>query len=506
MHVPCRSAGVLVFYDAALYDSPIPIQVGHRFFVKLSPVITIVAAGIAVVVVGLAALLLIHPPLPLLTQVALNQTSIAPGDDRSDSSALIRYTLNRPAPVTISFQSKANGQVYTFRDHLMRMPGDYQVNFSGVVDGYHLPGETAESLGGEVLARLIPAGVYQWKVEADNPDGSAINQQGDLAITPVDAALPAIQDFSISPLVFTPNQDGIDDRVAINVYLAKAATLSVYLQSADGVRYDMPERIEGRQPGEKGAHIFDYDGGVDNKVTPPPNGLYTVIAESQDAAGQIVRRTGQLTIRDSGLPQAEIQPQTSGGIVTYGTQPFTGQQTVSAPAGVTAIQSTVQMMQGDLLSFRTTVYNYGTTPIRTLGPWPGTVYQDNQLDGAFLNGTPYVRSGAWRIGFECETSDTNFPWRWAIGSPDELTKVTDAQGHDYYYLMPGKSATVWGGIVMKQLITSRNPKQCWAALIHEDVAIDPLQSTVGTVSVRLIATGSTSPSPANTTVSPTAVF
>jgi hypothetical protein len=454
--------------------------------VKLSPLVTLIAAGIAVVIVGLVTLVLIQPPRPLLANVGFSRMTIAPGDGKDDASVLISYTLNRSAPVSIKFQNKADGVTYAFRDKAMRTPGDYQVNFSGVVNGYLLPNETADTLGGEVLTRLIPAGDYTWTVTADDPNGSPVIKTGALAIQPVDPTLPAIQGFSISPKIFTPNQDGIDDRVEINAYLAKAATLTVYLQSADGVRYDMAERIEGRQPGEIGAHIFDYDGGVDNKVTPPPDGAYTVIAESQDAAGQIMRRSGSLTIKDSGLPQAEIQPQTVGGMLTYGTLPYSGQKTVDAPPGVTSIQSSIQMNQGEMLTFRTTVYNYGPTPIRTLGPWPGTVYQDSQLDSVFLNGTKFVKSGAWRVGIHCETSETNLPWRWAIGSPDQLTKVTDSQGNDYYYLMPGKSATVWGGIVMNQVIPSRNPKQCWAALIHEDVAIDPLQSTVGTISIKLI--------------------
>ncbi len=454
---------------------------------KLSPFVTLVAAGIAVVIVGLGALVLIQPPRPLLTNVRLNQTNISPGNGKNDGSVLISYTLNRPASVTIEFQNKADNSVYTFRNKVTRTPGDYQVNFSGVVDGYLLSTEAADKLGAEVLARLIPDGNYTWTIRADDPAGSSVIKSGDLGIHPVDSALPAIQDFNISPKIFTPNQDGIDDRVEINVYLAKAATLKVYLLSANGVRYDMAERIEGRQPGEAGAHIFDYDGGVDNKVTPPPNGDYTVIAESLDAAGQQMRRSGQLTIKDSGLPQAEIQPQTTGGTLTYGLLPFSGQTTVDAPPGVTATQSTIQMKQGEILTFRTTIYNYGPTPIRTLGPWPGTVYQDNQLDSVFLNVSKFVKSGAWRVGLQCETSETSLPWRWAIGAPDQLTKVIDVQGNDYYYLMPGKSATVWGGIVMNQLITSRNPKECWAALIHEDVEINPLQSHVGAIRVGLTA-------------------
>ncbi|MHB8626294.1 MAG: hypothetical protein ACYDEO_08825 [Aggregatilineales bacterium] len=452
---------------------------------RLSPILTLVAALVAVVIVGAVAALVIQPPRALLTSVSLSRTQISPGDGKDDASTTIHYTLNRNAQVTITFMLKSDGTTYTFRKDVARPASDYQVNFSGVVDGYLLPGETTDTLGGTVISRLIPNGDYTWIVTAKGDDGKTVQASGDLSVHSVNAALPTIQDFSASPLVFTPNQDGIDDRVEINAYLSKPATLSVYLQAADGTRYDIAERVENRQPGEAGAHIFDYDGGVDNNVTPPPDGDYTIVAEAQDAAGQLVRRTAHLTIKDSGLPLVEIQPQTNGSTITYAVLPFTGQKTVDAPPGVLSTQATIQMNQGDVLTFRLTVYNYGMTPIRTIGPWPGTVYDYNQLDAAFINNEKFARSGAWRIGFQCETSETSLPWRWAIGAQDQLTEVTDNKGDTFYYLEPGQSATVWGGIVMSKLITSRNPQQCWAALIHEDVAINPLQSNVGPISVKL---------------------
>ena len=76
------------------------------------------------------------------------------------------------------------------------------------------------------------------------------------------------------------------------------------------------------------------------------------------------------------------------------------------------------------------------------------------------------------------------PWRWAIGSPDQLTKV-DRDGETLWYLMPGKQATVWGAIHMTTLIPSRNPQECWAALIHEDVDIPLLQDHAGPIKVEL---------------------
>src|SRR5205807_4694722 len=107
-----------------------------------------------------------------------------------------------------------------------------------------LPGDTID-------ARTVPNGDYTWTIDAVADDnGEKQSASGVLTVAEADTALPAITDFSISPQIFTPNQDGIDDRVNINLSLAKAATLTVYLEDKDQQhRYYVPEREEGRKPG-----------------------------------------------------------------------------------------------------------------------------------------------------------------------------------------------------------------------------------------------------------------
>jgi len=447
---------------------------------RLSPLIAVIAALIAAVIVGGVAVFAIQPPHPLLYNVSLSPTAITPGSP-SNGAAVLSYTLNHNAQITLSFSNKTDStKTYRFRQNEPRSAGDYRVNFSGIVDGFTLPGE---SIDGQVIDRLLPNGAYTWTLAATDEAAKTTQVSGSLTVNSPDSALPLIQNFSVAPSVFTPNQDGIDDRVAINVYLAKPATLSVYLQGADGTRYDVAERIAGHQPGEAGAHIYDYDGGIDNNVTPPPNGAYTVIAEAQDREGQLIRRTTAVTIKDGGLPLAEIQPQTAGNALTWGIVPFTSQATVSAPSGVTATQAAITLKQGDLLSFSLYVHNYGTTPIRTIGPWPGAVYDFPQTDSIFTNTEPASRSGAWRVGLYCETAQISLPWRWAIGTKDQLTTATDNKGDTFYYLGPGKSALVWGAVRMSTLIATRNPQQCYATLIHEDVAT--FQSGLGEIGVTL---------------------
>jgi hypothetical protein len=97
----------------------------------------------------------------------------------------------------------------------------------------------------------------------------------------------------------------------------------------------------------------------------------------------------------------------------------------------------------------------------------------------------YEESGAWRVGLNCDTALSDFPWRWALAPLDELNPVYDeASGETYYYLNPGQRAEVWGAVRLTELIEARNPQFCWAGLIHEDVEV--FQSRVGAREIELL--------------------
>lgn len=459
---------------------------------RFSPILLTAAALLTALAVIVGGSALLQPNLPLLREATLSHTRITPNADGIDDVTEIRYTLSRTARLSITF-TRMDGTRFAFREDELRPAGEYRVLFSGVVNGFSLPDE---QLGGIVERRLMPNGDYTWEIRAvDAQTGAIMSQSGTLTLAEGAAQLPDIQTFEIAPEIFTPNQDGYDDRVNINLYLAAPARLTVYLESAEGVRYYVAERFEGRLPDEGGARTFDYDGGVDNNITPPPDGEYRVIAIAEDRVGQRVRREGRVIIRDSGLPNAEIVAQSSGRTVTWASLPYddsyyTDAQTqgrrVEPPLGVQSTMAQITLPQGDLLLFRLTVLNYGTTPIRTIGPWQGTVYQYDQTEAAMT--TPENRdaiSGAWRVGVQCERSESSYPWRWALGTQEELTRV-ERDGEVLWYLQPNQQVTVWGAVRMTRLIPTRNPQKCFAALIHEDVAIPPRQNRVGEIDVRLV--------------------
>jgi len=453
--------------------------------------VTLLAAALGIALVFVAGIILLRPPTPLIIEAGFDRPSISPNADGADDIAVFDYRLSRPATVSLSLVSE-EGRRFYFRERQARDDGEYSVLFSGVVDGYVHEGETVY---GQIERRLIPNGNYSWLLEAEADDGAQMSESGMLLVEQGDTPLPIMSEFTVSPNVFSPNQDGVADRVSINVYLEKdVERLDVYLVGTDGVRIPISARVEERQYGEAGRHLFDYEGGIDLGVDPPPDGTYRVVALAQDIVGQRIRMEGELTIMTGGKPFAEIKPQAPGVDVAFGVQPFDEKWLSNADSlGALlpqpedslslAYSQQITVPLGDMLVFRLTVENYGPVPIRTSGPAPGTVYQQGQLAGTLGF---FDESGVWRVGIQCETSISSFPYRWAIARDDNLQEVYDeASENTYRYLAPGERALVWGAIRMTE-VKARNPQNCWAGLIHEDVAISLRNNHVGMRSIMIV--------------------
>ena len=351
-------------------------------------------------------------------------------DGDSDATA-IRYELTRNAIVSIYFLDQA-GERHYFRQDRRRGAGQYQVLFSGVVDGYRLPGEIIQ---GEILARLLQNGSYTWVIDAESSAGEVASARGTLTIADADDTLPEMRNYTLDRTLFTPNQDGIDDRVGIQFDLQKEADVVVYLQRPDGVRDPVFEKELTVRPGEVGRHYYDYEGGVDNSETPPPDGTYPVIAFAQDAEGQKMQVTQEIEIRFGGVPRAYI---------------------ISPAIGDTFDVSATSVVLCDTLVFTITVENDSTTPIRTTGPAPGTVY-DSDWNYNTLGWE--TEAGAWRVAVGYENALSDYPFRWGLGDADSLEKIGDD-----YYLLPGERVSVSGGIRLVGPLGERNPQPVWAGL------------------------------------------
>jgi len=381
----------------------------------------------------------------LLRDVRVQHEQITPNADGDTDATRIQYQLARNAVVSIYFENEA-GERFFFRQDKDRGAGDYEVLFSGVVEGYTLPDETIQ---GQVLSRLLRDGEYAWTVEAVDEAGVVERQQGQITIADADPDLPELRDFSLDRAIFTPNRDGIDDRVKMQFYQSKEADVRVFLLTPDGLEVPISELERDIPVGSPGRHYYDYEGGVDNGETPPPDGVYPIVAIASDAEGQRVRVEDELTIQYGGVPRADI---------------------FEPPTGETLAFNTTAVAICDTLYFTMTVENYGNTPIRTTGPAPGTVY-DSTWNYNTLGW--HTESGAFRaaIGYENELS--NYPFRWAVGGADDLTQIGD-----HFYLMPGGRAIVTGGIRLVDVFGDRNPQPLWAGLIHEDVEITEFNNRV----------------------------
>ncbi len=404
-----------------------------------SPFLVGLIALVVVVLAVAAGWRLINGDRSLLRHVEVEKSVITPNADGEDDATPIAYEISRNAAVSIYFENEAGDRFY-FRQEKPRGTGNYSVLFSGVVDGYRLPGETVE---GEILSRLLQNGAYTWTIEATDEDGVTETAVGQLTIADADTELPEMRNFTVYPDVFTPNRDGIADRVRPQFYLTKeAASVRVFLELADGREAPISELERDIPANMPGRHYYDYEGGVDNGATPPPDGTYPLIAIAEDAEGQKIRVESSLTIQYGGVPRADI---------------------FSPPSGDTLEFSATAVPICDTLYFTVTVQNYGATPIRTTGPEPGVVYDS---DWNYNTLGWHTESGAWRVAIGYENEITNYPYRWAVGSLDDLEKIGD-----YYYLMPGERAVVSGGIRIVNVFGDRNPQPVWAGLIHEDVEI-----------------------------------
>ncbi len=452
--------------------------------------LTFVAAAVGMILIFIVGGLILQPPLPLIVEAGFDRPLISPNADGVDDIAVFTYVLARPAVVSLSLTSE-EGRAFYFRREQPRNDDEYSLLFSGVVDGFLHEGEMVY---GVVERRLIPNDVYTWRLEAEAESGDAASATGSLQVEAGDTPLPIMSEFRIAPDVFSPNQDGVADRVSINVYLEKdVERLDVILLGRGGLRIPISARVEERQYGEAGRHRFDYEGGIDLGVDPPPDGSYQVIALAQDKVGQRVRMDGALTIELGGKPYAEIKPQAVGVEVAFAVQAYEERFHSTAAAmgdllplpedsASLADSQQITVPLGQMLVFRLTVDNYGDVPIRTSGPPPGTVYRQDQLAGSL---GAFDESGAWRVGIQCETSMTSFPYRWAVAADENLVEAFDeASGNTYRYLPPKSRAVVWGGVQFTQA-EARNPQNCWAGLIHEDVAVSLRNNHVGMRSIMI---------------------
>ncbi|MCO5242340.1 MAG: hypothetical protein M9927_00625 [Anaerolineae bacterium] len=195
-------------------------------------------------------------------------------------------TLGRSANVSIYFENEQDERFY-FRDSQLRSPGDYGVAWGGGVNESLM---VNDGFGPQqVMSRVLPDGAYTWTVEATDERGNVETQSGTITLHDGDTVLPELQNFTVVPQEFRPNQDGLrDDWVSISYYLPKDVdNVQVYLidPAEPNLKYPIAESERVIKPGELGFHEYRYEGGVDLGAEPPPDGTYIIYGDARDLAG-----------------------------------------------------------------------------------------------------------------------------------------------------------------------------------------------------------------------------
>jgi len=396
---------------------------------------------------------------PLLSGVKVAPIVISPNADGVNDVTHIVYTIGRPADVSIYFED-SQGQRHYFRNAQRRSPGSYDVYWGGVINDP----QVRDVSGGKMLveSQVLPDGEYTWVVEAVGDNGRSEQTTGKIALQNADTTLPEIHNFTVVPHEFRPNQDGLrDDWVSIAYYLTKKTEqIQLFLRRAPplppgepDIKYPIAETPLVVETGDAGYHEARYEGGVDLNAEPPPDGNYVLYGTAEDKVGNRVVVSSTLTIKEGGKPRAEV----AGGEIDW-------QGEMNRNASVPL---------GHSLCFTTIVVNIGPVPIRTAGPWPGQGYKfsENYNTLAKNQGEEswYQQAGIWRFGINFDTTGVDFPFRWAIGRPEDLEKRM-IDGTPQYYLLPGKRGLVHGCIEMDEK-PPVGTNYWWGGLIHEFVAV-----------------------------------
>lgn len=370
---------------------------------------------------------------PLLAEVSVQPATISPNGDGRDDVAVVRYTVGGEVEVSIYLLDGQGGR-HVYREGLLRSPlaGGYETGFNGVIQN-----------------RVLSDGDYTLVVEARARDGRTAEARFPLHIRDGDLEPLQISGLAVNPDVFTPNQDGYQDRVQIRARVNKPARVKAYLRGPQGATYPIPETQELPEPG---LATWDYDAGIDFEVPPPPNGDYRVVVEATDRAGNVVTESLPLSIEDGGIPRANILD--------------------------CDLEPQIVPLDG-VLDFSALVRNEGTVGLRTTGPPSGTLYRSDQTMYAFEPETP----GAFRLGLNYETNPGRpFPWRWQLGASHSLVARPMSDGTTQYYLPPGETVRVQGRVQIVHSL-ARDRVRFTIGLQHEDVRLvdfcDDVLITVG---------------------------
>lgn len=359
----------------------------------------------------------------LVSGVSASAAQISPNGDGVDDTLTINYTIGAPARVSVYLEDQA-GTRYDLRKDIDRVPSrqPYTLRFDGTV-----PGQTAD-----VLQQVLPDGAYRWVVEATPLAGGAstLGGRGDFEVRDAAAELPTIEDLNVTQR-FSPNEDADDDVAYFNYRLPVTATVSINLTGSDGAQIPFISDLEEGPFAQ--SHIWNGkrpDGALVG------SGVYTYTVTARDQIGNVVQRSGPITVENPGRSEARI----------------------------TFVQiAPVEVALDNVITLTIRVKNVGSVPIKTQGPASGFRYTTDETFSTIEGGQWAEKGGGpWRIGLDWGGGRA-YPFRWAM-SPRPIDQW--AVPGQFDYLMPGEEVDVVGSVQIKQ---REDTIPFFAGLVHEGV-------------------------------------
>jgi LysM repeat protein/flagellar hook assembly protein FlgD len=207
-------------------------------------------------------------PKPLIDGVSPNPVVFSPKYGQTQiQSVQIPFNLNRPAEVQLTIRNSNGDEIYAGSKQTLS-PGSHTVSWNGtdktgriVMDGsYEIVFKTIET------AYNYPSTTpLIWRT------GTITIKDADYYI-PVSRLKEIVTGASFQSPSFTPNGDGINDKVTGQFTLAVPAKITIYIANAAGATAAF---VGSEQSLEAGTHTFEWDGSdiYGGKV---PNGSYFI--------------------------------------------------------------------------------------------------------------------------------------------------------------------------------------------------------------------------------------
>jgi len=210
---------------------------------------------------------------PLEVEITADVPAVTPNGDGQADAAVVTYRLSAPANVTVELTDLSGTLLATVVDRVWTLAGEH----SATVDG-----------------ATLPDGLYTVAVRARTAAGAEAEQLVPLAVS------RTLGLVSVTPELFSPNEDGRNDSLELAFSLTVPADVRVRIVR-DGQWVASPHSAS--YPA--GAHRFTWDGTrASGRLR---DGTYSAVVEASDAAIGSVSATVPFTA-DTTAPRVRIVP------------------------------------------------------------------------------------------------------------------------------------------------------------------------------------------------------